>query len=178
MYKRISKTAYKQTFNPEPLRKCWKQCLEKSSFYPRKLAAEEFNKKNYWKKRGLAVVPMKFTIGFPVAYYNQVRMRVSVFSPEALSHTTGCLKTAIVCNQGWPAVGRKKKPRHIPIAGNKAGLGSAGDPRFQSRSGTRGSESSRQMKSSSSRGLTLGRAPGMSIEVWGLISNPSENWEK
>lgn len=73
MYKTISKTAYKQTFNPEPLRRCWKECLEKSSFYARKQAAEEFNKKNFWKKRGLAIVPMKFTIGIPIAFYNQVR---------------------------------------------------------------------------------------------------------
>uniref|UniRef100_A0A671G6L8 xanthine dehydrogenase n=1 Tax=Rhinolophus ferrumequinum TaxID=59479 RepID=A0A671G6L8_RHIFE len=61
MYKRISKTAYKDMFNPEPLRRCWKECLEKSSFYARKQAAEEFNKKNYWKKKGLSVIPMKFT---------------------------------------------------------------------------------------------------------------------
>ncbi|XP_014640207.1 PREDICTED: aldehyde oxidase 4 isoform X4 [Ceratotherium simum simum] len=79
MYKRISKTAYKQTFNPEPLRRCWKECLEKSSFYARKLAAEEFNKKNYWKKRGLAVVPMKFTIGMPMTYYNQAAALVHIY---------------------------------------------------------------------------------------------------
>eukprot|EP00071_Canis_lupus_P037103 XP_022270660.1 aldehyde oxidase 4 isoform X2 [Canis lupus familiaris] len=89
MYKRISKTAYKQTFNPEPLRKCWKQCLEKSSFYPRKLAAEEFNKKNYWKKRGLAVVPMKFTIGFPVAYYNQAAALVHIYLDGSVLVTHG-----------------------------------------------------------------------------------------
>ncbi|NP_001295384.1 aldehyde oxidase 4 [Otolemur garnettii] len=79
MYKRISKTAYKKTFNPEPLRRCWKECLEKSSFYDRKLAAEEFNTKNYWKKRGLAVVPMKFTIGMPTAYYNQAAALVHIY---------------------------------------------------------------------------------------------------
>uniref|UniRef100_A0A8B9YZ10 aldehyde oxidase n=1 Tax=Bos mutus grunniens TaxID=30521 RepID=A0A8B9YZ10_BOSMU len=38
MYKRTSRTAHKQTFNPEPLRRCWKECLEKSSFSARKLA--------------------------------------------------------------------------------------------------------------------------------------------
>nr|XP_055201143.1 aldehyde oxidase 4-like isoform X3 [Nyctereutes procyonoides] len=89
MYKRISKTAYKQTFNPEPLRKCWKECLEKSSFYARKLAAEEFNKKNYWKKRGLAVVPMKFTIGFPVAYYNQAAALVHIYLDGSVLVTHG-----------------------------------------------------------------------------------------
>ncbi|XP_037377774.1 aldehyde oxidase 4-like [Talpa occidentalis] len=79
MYKKISKTAFKETFNPELLRRCWKECLEKSSFYNRKLAAEEFNKKNFWKKKGLAVVPMKFTIGIPVTYYNQGAALVHIY---------------------------------------------------------------------------------------------------
>ncbi|XP_008144698.2 aldehyde oxidase 4-like isoform X1 [Eptesicus fuscus] len=79
MYKRISKTTYKQTFNPEPLQRCWKECLEKSSFYARKRDAEEFNKNNYWKKRGLAVVPMKYTVALPEAYYNQAAALVHIY---------------------------------------------------------------------------------------------------
>ncbi|CAO2615974.1 Aldehyde oxidase 4 [Lemmus lemmus] len=91
MYKRTSKTAYKQTFNPEPLRRCWKECLEKSSFYARKQAAEEFNKKNYWKKRGLAVIPMKYSIGMPLAFYNQAAALVHIYLDGSvlLSHG-GC----------------------------------------------------------------------------------------
>ncbi|KAM6178132.1 aldehyde oxidase 4-like [Rhynchocyon petersi] len=79
MYKTINKTAYKQEFNPEPLRRCWKECLEKSEFHARKLAAEEFNKNNYWKKRGLAVIPMKFTIAIPTAFYNQAAALVHIY---------------------------------------------------------------------------------------------------
>ncbi|XFF75074.1 hypothetical protein AB1E18_001293 [Capra hircus] len=79
MYKRTSRTAHKQTFNPEPLRRCWEECLEKSSFSARKLAAEEFNKKNRWKKRGLAVVPMKFTVGMPTTFYNQAAALVHIY---------------------------------------------------------------------------------------------------
>ncbi|KAL1770760.1 aldehyde oxidase 4 [Sigmodon hispidus] len=91
MYKRTSKTAYKQTFNPEPLRRCWKECLEKSSFYDRKQAAEEFNKKNYWKKRGLAVTPMKFSNAVPTAFFNQAAALVHIFLDGSvlLSHG-GC----------------------------------------------------------------------------------------
>lgn len=93
MYKQTSKTAYKQTFNPEPLRRCWKECLEKSSFYARKKAAEEFNKKNYWKKRGLAVIPMKYSIGMPIAFYNQVRQNSCVLHKLRLQ-MPGSLKRA------------------------------------------------------------------------------------
>nr|XP_003405989.2 aldehyde oxidase 4-like isoform X1 [Loxodonta africana] len=89
MYKRTTKTAHKQTFNPEPLRRCWKECLEKSAFYARKQAAEEFNKENYWKKRGLAVVPMKFTIGVPVTYYNQAAALVHIYLDGSVLVTHG-----------------------------------------------------------------------------------------
>uniref|UniRef100_A0A8D1SC53 FAD-binding PCMH-type domain-containing protein n=1 Tax=Sus scrofa TaxID=9823 RepID=A0A8D1SC53_PIG len=89
MYKRTSETAYGQTFNPALLRRCWKECLEKSSFSARKQAAEEFNKNNYWKKRGLAVVPMKFTIGIPLTYYNQLN------SQQCLATSISKLSTSI-----------------------------------------------------------------------------------
>ncbi|ELK35886.1 Aldehyde oxidase [Myotis davidii] len=80
MYKGISKTAYKQTFNPETLRRYWNECLEKSSFYARKKDTEGFNKNNYWKKRGLAVVPMKYTIGMPQAYQSQATALVHIYT--------------------------------------------------------------------------------------------------
>ncbi|XP_019491152.1 PREDICTED: aldehyde oxidase 4-like [Hipposideros armiger] len=91
MYKRCSQTAFKEMINPEPLRKCWKKCLEKSSFYARKLAAEEFNKKNYWKKKGLAVIPMKFTIGMPETYFNQAAALVHIYiDGSVLVSHSGC----------------------------------------------------------------------------------------
>uniref|UniRef100_A0A4W2IR68 aldehyde oxidase n=1 Tax=Bos indicus x Bos taurus TaxID=30522 RepID=A0A4W2IR68_BOBOX len=91
MYKRTGRTAHKQTFNPEPLRRCWEECLEKSSFSARKLAAEEFNKKNYWKKRGLAAVPMKFTVGMPTAFYNQAAALVHIYlDGSVLVSHSGC----------------------------------------------------------------------------------------
>uniref|UniRef100_A0A1B0GWM7 Aldehyde oxidase 4 n=1 Tax=Rattus norvegicus TaxID=10116 RepID=A0A1B0GWM7_RAT len=89
MYKQISKTAYKQTFNPEPLRRCWKECLQKSSFFARKQAAEEFNKNNYWKKKGLAVVPMKFSVAVPMAFYNQAAALVHIFLDGSVLLTHG-----------------------------------------------------------------------------------------
>ncbi|XP_041524233.1 aldehyde oxidase 4 [Microtus oregoni] len=89
MYKQTSKTAYKQTFNPEPLRRCWKECLEKSSFYARRQAAEEFNKKNYWKKKGLAVIPMKYSIGMPIAFYNQAAALVHIYLDGSVLLTHG-----------------------------------------------------------------------------------------
>lgn len=73
MYKTVDKTIYKQAFNPENLIRCWDECLDKSSFDSRRKQVEAFNKKNYWKKRGLAIIPMKFSVGFGATSYHQVR---------------------------------------------------------------------------------------------------------
>ncbi|KAF3824241.1 hypothetical protein GH733_008526 [Mirounga leonina] len=71
MYKIVDKTIYKQAFSPETLIRCWNECLDKSSFHNRRMQVEEFNKKNYWKKKGMAIIPMKFSIGFAATSYHQ-----------------------------------------------------------------------------------------------------------
>uniref|UniRef100_A0A452R618 Aldehyde oxidase n=1 Tax=Ursus americanus TaxID=9643 RepID=A0A452R618_URSAM len=72
MYKTVDKTIYKQAFSPETLIRCWNECLDKSSFHSRRMQVEEFNKKNYWKKKGMAIIPMKFSVGFAATSYHQV----------------------------------------------------------------------------------------------------------
>ena len=42
---------------------CWKECMATSSYTLRKAAVEKFNSENYWKKKGLAMVPLKFPVG-------------------------------------------------------------------------------------------------------------------
>lgn len=81
MYKTVDKTIYKQAFNPENMIRCWNECLDKSSFHSRRKEVEEFNKKNYWKKKGIAIVPMKFSVGFAATSYHQVSL---IFVERAL----------------------------------------------------------------------------------------------
>ncbi|KFP71281.1 Aldehyde oxidase, partial [Acanthisitta chloris] len=71
MYKGVQETAYKEKFDAENLWKCWEECLKKSDYYSRKAMVEEFNKKNYWKKKGIAIIPMKYSVGFPMSYFHQ-----------------------------------------------------------------------------------------------------------
>ncbi|XP_004378262.1 aldehyde oxidase [Trichechus manatus latirostris] len=63
MYKEIDQTPYKQEIDAKNLIQCWKECMAMSSYYLRKAALEKFNAENYWKKKGLAMVPLKFPIG-------------------------------------------------------------------------------------------------------------------
>ncbi|XP_043849522.1 aldehyde oxidase 4-like [Dromiciops gliroides] len=89
MYKTVNRTAYKEPFNPEPMLKCWEECLDKSSFQSRKKAIEEFNKKNDWKKKGIAIIPMKYTIGVPTAYESQAASLVHIYQDGSVLVTHG-----------------------------------------------------------------------------------------
>uniref|UniRef100_A0A9L0J364 aldehyde oxidase n=1 Tax=Equus asinus TaxID=9793 RepID=A0A9L0J364_EQUAS len=76
MYKTVDKTIYKQAFNPEPLIRCWNELAE-------------FNKKNYWRKRGLAVVPMKFSVGFAATSFHQAAALVHIYTDGSVLVTHG-----------------------------------------------------------------------------------------
>ncbi|XP_053452765.1 aldehyde oxidase 2 [Nycticebus coucang] len=89
MYKTVDKTIYKQAFSPEPLIRCWNECLDKSSFHSRRIQVEEFNKKNYWKKKGIAVVPMKFSVGFAATSYHQAAALVHIYTDGSVLVTHG-----------------------------------------------------------------------------------------
>ncbi|XP_063147934.1 aldehyde oxidase isoform X3 [Candoia aspera] len=79
MYKTVSETPYKEVVDARNLLACWKECLKKSDYYNRKKAAEEFNKQNYWKKKGIAIIPMQFSVGYNVTYYNQAAALVHIY---------------------------------------------------------------------------------------------------
>lgn len=72
MYKGNEWTPYKQELKSEDLLRCWNECMEKSSYHARRGAIEEFNKKNYWKKKGIAIIPLKFPVGFCTRVLGQV----------------------------------------------------------------------------------------------------------
>uniref|UniRef100_A0A8C7ANJ9 FAD-binding PCMH-type domain-containing protein n=1 Tax=Neovison vison TaxID=452646 RepID=A0A8C7ANJ9_NEOVI len=89
MYKTVDKTIYKQAFSPETLIRCWNECLDKSSFHSRRRQVEEFNKKNYWKKKGMAIVPMKFSVGFAATSYHQAAALVHIYTDGSVLVTHG-----------------------------------------------------------------------------------------
>ncbi|KAM5280463.1 aldehyde oxidase 4-like [Ctenodactylus gundi] len=111
MYKKVSQTAYKQTFDPEPLRRCWRDCLESASFRARKQAAEEFNERSYWKKRGLAVLPMKYSIGIPIAFYHQAAALVHIY-----------LDGSVLLTHGGCELGQGLNTKMIQVASRELGV--------------------------------------------------------
>ena len=72
MYKHVDTTHYKQEFSAKALSECWRECMAKCSYFERKAAIGKFNAENSWKKRGMAVVPLKFPVGIGSVAMGQV----------------------------------------------------------------------------------------------------------
>ncbi|XP_060050156.1 aldehyde oxidase isoform X2 [Erinaceus europaeus] len=89
MYKEIDQTPYKQEINAENLIQCWKECLAMSSYSLRKTAVEKFNAENYWKKKGLAVVPLKFPVGLLSLAAGQAAALIHVYLDGSVLVTHG-----------------------------------------------------------------------------------------
>ncbi|XP_067682650.1 xanthine dehydrogenase/oxidase-like [Haliotis asinina] len=61
------------------LSRCWRQCLEDSQYEVRKTKVEEFNRHNKWKKRGIAIVPYRFGVGFGARFMSKAGALVHVY---------------------------------------------------------------------------------------------------
>lgn len=72
MYKEVSLTHYKMEFDPQNLVLCWNECMEKAGFSQRRQAIDLFNQQNQYRKRGIAIIPIKYGIGFAEGFLNQV----------------------------------------------------------------------------------------------------------
>ncbi|TRZ01793.1 hypothetical protein DNTS_017772, partial [Danionella cerebrum] len=79
MYKEVSLTHYKMEFDPENLTRCWNECMEKSEFSRRRQAVQLFNQQNQFKKRGIAIIPIKYGIGFAESFLNQAAALVHIY---------------------------------------------------------------------------------------------------
>nr|XP_012594525.1 aldehyde oxidase isoform X1 [Microcebus murinus] len=89
MYKDIDQTPYKQEINAKNLIQCWRECMAMSSYSLRKAAVEKFNRENYWKKKGLAVVPLKFPVGLGSVAAGQAAALVHIYLDGSVLVTHG-----------------------------------------------------------------------------------------
>ncbi|XP_072835144.2 aldehyde oxidase 1 isoform X1 [Pogona vitticeps] len=89
LYKENEWTPYKQELKSEDLHRCWKECMKKSSYRTRREAIEEFNKKNYWKKKGIAIIPLKFPVGFGARVLGQAAALIHLYIDGSVLLTYG-----------------------------------------------------------------------------------------
>nr|XP_056717292.1 aldehyde oxidase 3-like [Euleptes europaea] len=79
MFKTVTLTPFKEELDPRNMVVCWKVCLKRSDYYNRRKAIEEFNKQNYWKKKGIAIIPMLFSVGYYETFYHQAAALVNIY---------------------------------------------------------------------------------------------------
>uniref|UniRef100_A0AAQ4RDC3 Aldehyde oxidase 6 n=1 Tax=Gasterosteus aculeatus aculeatus TaxID=481459 RepID=A0AAQ4RDC3_GASAC len=79
MYKGPSVTQYKLEFSPENLQRCWEECKLKADHGARRRAADQFNRENRWRKRGMSIVPIKYGIAFSDGFLNQAAALVHIY---------------------------------------------------------------------------------------------------
>ncbi|KAF4093447.1 hypothetical protein AMELA_G00002150 [Ameiurus melas] len=79
MYKEVSFTHYKMEFDPENLRRCWEECKDRADIAHRREDITRFNLQHRWRKRGLAIVPIKYGIGFSEGFLNQAAALVHIY---------------------------------------------------------------------------------------------------
>ncbi|XP_058793024.1 xanthine dehydrogenase-like isoform X2 [Phymastichus coffea] len=80
LYKDGDITFYNQPLEHYNLRKCWEECLFSANYKERKETIAQFNKEHRYKKRGIAVVPVMFGIGYEVDFLNQGGALVHVYT--------------------------------------------------------------------------------------------------
>lgn len=68
--------------------RCWFECKEQAKYHERIAQIKEFNSKNRWRKRGIAMVPTKFGIAFTALFLNQAGALIHIYADGSvlLSH--------------------------------------------------------------------------------------------
>lgn len=89
MYKEIDQIPCKQEINAKNLIQCWEECMAMSSYSVRKAAVEKFNSENYWKKKGLAMVPLKYPVGLGLTVLGQAAALVHIYLDGSVLVTHG-----------------------------------------------------------------------------------------
>ncbi|TEB20784.1 xantine dehydrogenase [Perkinsus sp. BL_2016] len=80
MYQQGQVTPFGQVLTECICEETWDHILASSDFSARKNAVTEFNSKNRWRKRGIAVSPVRFGMSFTATFMNQAQALVHVYT--------------------------------------------------------------------------------------------------
>ena len=72
-------THYGQVLERCQARACWEEVCAGGGLEARRVAVDAFNTENRWRKRGLAVTPVKFGISFTATFMNQAGSLIHIY---------------------------------------------------------------------------------------------------
>ncbi|KAL8590330.1 hypothetical protein ACOMHN_006446 [Nucella lapillus] len=79
-YHEGDKTHYNHILEDVKLQDCWQECLLNSDFSAKRRQVDQFNSENRWRKRGLAIVPVKYGMSFGKLDMNQGGALVHIYT--------------------------------------------------------------------------------------------------
>ncbi|XP_078351392.1 xanthine dehydrogenase/oxidase-like [Oculina patagonica] len=88
-YKEGDLTHFNQKLTSCNIQRVWKELVEKCDYENRRELVNSFNRKNRWRKRGIALTPTMLGIGFHFATKNQAGALVHVYTDGSVLLTHG-----------------------------------------------------------------------------------------
>lgn len=104
-------TPYNQILDDVRLQLIHKQLLDKSNYNQKRIEIAEFNKNNQYKKRGIALTPVKFGISFTTSFLNQAGALVNIYRDGT-----------IIVNHGGVEMGQGLYTKILQIASAELGV--------------------------------------------------------
>ncbi|XP_033724878.1 xanthine dehydrogenase/oxidase-like [Pecten maximus] len=111
MYREGSLTHYKRKLENCMLQRCWRDCMLQSQFGERKKTVSLYNRQNRYKKKGIALMPLKFGIGYPVRFLNQGSAFLNIY-----------LDGSVTLAHGGVEMGQGLHTKMIQVASRALGL--------------------------------------------------------
>ncbi len=104
-------THYGQTVELNRLHTIYEQLMNTSEYVERRKAVNEFNAKNEFYKKGLAITPVKFGISFTTTFLNQAGALVNIYTDGTM-----------LVNHGGTEMGQGLNTKMLQIAAAELGI--------------------------------------------------------
>jgi xanthine dehydrogenase/oxidase len=108
----FQRTHYGQALKYCNLEEVWDALIEKAEFHKRTEGVREFNRKNRWRKRGIAAIPLKFGMGFQPRMMDQASALVNIYATDGSVHI----------HHGGVEMGQGLHTKMIQIAAHALGI--------------------------------------------------------
>ncbi|UJR19997.1 hypothetical protein I4U23_023131 [Adineta vaga] len=105
LFREGDKTPYGQVLEQWNVPRILDELLQSSDFIQRQVNVEQFNRESIYRKRGISLIPVKFGIGFVVAFLNQAGALVHVYKDGS-----------VVVHHGGTELGQSIHTKMIAIA--------------------------------------------------------------
>lgn len=106
LYDRGDVTPFGQALSYCYMKDVWKFLKEKSRYQEKRIAVDEFNKQNRWRKRGLGMIPVKYGSGYNFVQIEQAAAIVSVNQGDG----------SVIIHQGGVEMGQGLTTQVVQIA--------------------------------------------------------------